>query len=54
MNDLSVRLNQKYQIDMKKQSLNERFNENPVTLVQMALERVYVRFRGSEFHTRNA
>jgi hypothetical protein len=40
LNDLSVTLNQKYQIDMTKQSLNERFNENAVTLVQMALEKM--------------
>ena len=40
LNDLSVTLNQKYQIDMTKQSLNERFNENAVTFVQMALEKM--------------
>jgi hypothetical protein len=40
LNDLTVTLNQKYQIDMTKQSLNERFNENAVTLVQMALEKM--------------
>jgi hypothetical protein len=40
LNDLTVTLNQKYQIDMAKQSLNERFNENAVTFVQMALEKM--------------
>jgi hypothetical protein len=40
LNDLTVTLNKKYQIDMAKQSLNERFNENAVTLVQMALEKM--------------
>jgi uncharacterized protein YfkK (UPF0435 family) len=40
LNDLAITLQEIYQIVMKKQSLNERFNEYAVTFVKMALEQM--------------
>jgi len=40
LNDLTTTLSNKYQIDITKQSLNERFNKYAVTFVQMALEKM--------------
>ncbi len=38
MNDLSILIKEKYGIVIKKQSLHERFNENALSFLQMALE----------------
>lgn len=40
LNDLAITLKERYQIFIKKQSLNERFNEYAVTFVKMALEQM--------------